>query len=404
VTTGPHHRLAVRASVLAPLVLVTLVFVVAVAATMTWDPSFDPATFAFIAVCVLWGAVQAAVGTIIAWRRPENRIGRLLQASGVLVAAAFVGYFVAAIRMESSSATDPMGGVAGWWASTTLFLAIYTAFPLLGLLFPDGHLPGPRWRGPVVAMTLAILACCAVFAVANGPLGPGLPDNPFGIVDVPAAAWQAANLVGTLLLVAAMALAAVAVLVRWRRGGRQARSQLKWLASAIVVAAILFTITFGGADEETTSPLAIVGVGSASLIPLAIGVAVLRYRLYEIDRIISRTIGWALVSGLLALVFGASILLLQGVLNDVTQGDTLAVAASTLLAAAAFQPLRRRVQDVVDRRFNRGRVDAQRAVDRFGVRVRDEVDLARLRSVVRAAAVAAVEPDNAAVWLRGRAR
>lgn len=390
----------VRLSVVLPVVLIAAVFIVAVTAATTWDPTFDTITFVFIAACVLWGAVQVAVGTLIAWRRPENRVGRLLQTSGVLVAAAFVGYFVAAIRMESAGSDDLVGGIAGWWASSSLYVAIYTAFPLLGLLFPDGRLPGPRWRLPTAIITVALVACCAVFAVAAGPLGTDLPDNPFGVVSLPPGAWDAASGIGALLLVAAIVLAVAAVVVRWRRGDPRERSQLKWLASAITVAGILFAVTFGGAEGESTSPMAVLGIGSSMLIPIAIGVAVFRYRLYEIDRIISRTIGWGIATALVAAVFVAGIIVLQAVLAGLTQGGTLAVAASTLVAFALFQPLRATVQRSVDRRFNRAGADAQRAVDAFGASTRDDVDLAALGSRLLGAADRAVQPRTIDLWIR----
>ena len=134
--------------------------------------------------------------------------------------------------------------------------------------------------------------------------------------------------------------------------------------------------------------------------PVTIGIAVLRYRLYEIDRIISRTIGWALVSGILVAVFAGVVVALQTVLAGITQGETLAVAASTLVAFAIFQPVRRRVQSAVDRRFDRARYDAQRTVDTFAEHLRSEVDLGRLRSALVVTADRAVRPVGAAIWLR----
>jgi hypothetical protein len=389
----------VRLSVAAPVGLFAVVALVALTAAMTWDP-FDPITFVFIATCVLWGAVQVAVGTLIVWRRPENRVGRLLQTSGVLVAAAFVGYFVAAIRMASAGADDLVGGVAGWWASSSLYLAIYAAFPLLGVLYPDGRLPDPRWRLPTMAITAVLLGCFVVFAVAAGPLGPDLPDNPFGVVALPPGMWEVASGVGALMLVVSMALAIVGVAVRWRRGRALERSQLKWLGSAIAVAGVLSAVTFGGGEGESISPLAIIGIGSMSLIPLAIGVAVFRYRLYDIDRLISRTLSWAVITGILLAVFAGAVVMLQAILAGLTQGQTLAVAASTLLAFALTQPLRRRVQAAVDRRFDRARYDGERVVAAFSERVRANVHLDGLAGEVRRVAIETVRPASAAVWLR----
>jgi hypothetical protein len=144
----------------------------------------------------------------------------------------------------------------------------------------------------------------------------------------------------------------------------------------------------------------IVASASIGLVPVAIGIAILRYRLYEIDRIVSRTIGWALVTGLLVAVFAGTIVGLQALLAPLTNNNTLAVAGSTLVAAALFQPLRRRVQRAVDRRFNRARVDAQRAIDAFGAHLRDDVDLAALHGRLVAAADATVQPNGAGLWLR----
>jgi hypothetical protein len=137
-----------------------------------------------------------------------------------------------------------------------------------------------------------------------------------------------------------------------------------------------------------------------ALLPVTIGIAVLRYRLYEIDRIISRTLGWAIVTGLLVAVFAGAVIALQALLAPVTGGDTLAVAGSTLLAAALFAPLRRRIQHIVDRRFDRGRHDGERLLIAFGERLRDEVDLGVINADVRATADQAVRPVRTDVWLR----
>jgi uncharacterized membrane protein YbhN (UPF0104 family) len=144
-------------------------------------------------------------------------------------------------------------------------------------------------------------------------------------------------------------------------------------------------------------------VATLPLAALAVAVAVLRYRLYDIDRILSRTIGWALVSLILASVFVGVIIGLQALLAPVTENNTLAVAASTLLAAALFQPLRVRVQRTVDRRFNRSRVDAQRTIDTFGIQLRDEVDLAALQRQLLETVEGAVNPDRTALWIRSSA-
>ena len=146
------------------------------------------------------------------------------------------------------------------------------------------------------------------------------------------------------------------------------------------------------------------GFVSLIALPIAIAIAILRYRLYEIDRLVSRTIGWAVVTGILVAVFAGLVVALQTVLAPVTNENTLAVAASTLVALALFQPVRRRVQRVVDRRFDRARYDGQDLTERFGARVRDEVDLPKLRDALVATVEAAVRPAGAGLWLRSRGR
>jgi hypothetical protein len=158
-------------------------------------------------------------------------------------------------------------------------------------------------------------------------------------------------------------------------------------------------------NDGTVSDIAwMAGLLLLPLIPVSIGLAILRYRLYDIDRIISRTIGWALVTAAVAVTFAVAVVALDTVLAEVTSGQTLAVAASTLLAFAAFQPLRRRVQRTVDRRFDRARYDAQRVVDAFAEGLRGQVDLVEINRGVLAAVAGAVRPQAEAIWLRERRR
>jgi hypothetical protein len=363
----------------------------------------DLSTLAFLDVTASWGLVLATVGALIAFRRPENRIGRLLQVSGPLVVSVFLGYLLAATPTTSPGTADPVPGIAGWWASTTIFLAIFLAFPVVGILYPDGRLPGRGWRLPILILVLIQLAMALMYAVKAGPVGPGLPDNPFGFVDVPPGERDLIGSLGTLSLVLAMALAVVAIAIRWRRGSLVDRSQLKWLFAALVVAGIMFPLAFGtSSQDESPGMIATLGVGSALLIPIAIGFAILRYRLYEIDRLVSRTIGYGLVTAVLAAVFLATNLGLQTMVAAATGGSTIAVAASTLLVAGLFQPLHRIVQAPVDRRFNRAQVDGGRALAAFADRVREEMDLANLSGAVLATADEAVRPTATRLWLRGR--
>ena len=196
----------------------------------------------------------------------------------------------------------------------------------------------------------------------------------------------------------------VSIVARYARSNGVERLQLRWLVTglasvtiAVPVGFLLFAL-FGSAIEDFAWLPATVAF---ALPPIAIGIAVTRYRLYEIDRLISRTIGWAIVTGVLVAVFAAMVVGLQAILAGLTQGQTLAVAASTLVAFALFQPVRRRVQSAVDHRFDRARYDGERIVDAFAVQLRLEVDLGRVSAGLLAAAHSTVRPETASVWLRG---
>jgi hypothetical protein len=195
----------------------------------------------------------------------------------------------------------------------------------------------------------------------------------------------------------------MSMVVRLRRAQGVERAQLRWLVWSMAFIVVGFIIGLVGDSVFANGLNGVVwlpAIIAFSLPPLAIGVAVLRYRLYEIDRLVSRTLAYGVVTVALLAIFGGTILALQALLSPLTGGNTLAVAGSTLLVAALFQPLRRRVQEVVERRFNRARYDAQVAVDAFSARLRDEVDLEILRGSLLALVDATLEPNTAALWLR----
>jgi uncharacterized membrane protein YfcA len=194
-------------------------------------------------------------------------------------------------------------------------------------------------------------------------------------------------------------VALLAVVQRYRRGDVIERQQLRWFGASMVLAALGLLVIITVPDEFGTLGFGIL-VFSLGLIPLAIGIAILRYRLYEIDRIISRTIAWLLLTLILGAVFAALIVGLQALLAPATEGSTLAVAGSTLVAFALFQPLRRRVQLAVDRRFNRSRVDAERAREAFGNRLREDVDLDAVQGRLVETTRETLRPAGVGVWLR----
>ena len=395
-----------RVAVLGPWLVTMALFVtvIAVLGIFMVHPRvrFDLETASLLGIVAIWGVVHASVGTLIAWRRPGNTVGRLMQLAAPLLILVFFGYLIGAGRYLIAGREDLIGGIAAWWGSTTIVLVIVVTFPLLVIVFPDGRLPTPSFRRPLQAVLGGLVVSTVVYAIAAGPVDSGLPDNPFGLVVLPPVVDAVLGTVVLVGLVGSILMAVVATILRWRRGTTVERAQLKWLLAVLVVAPPLFVISWG-TDIEPDAVFDLLSIASALAVSMAIGVAVLRYRLYEIDRIISRTLTYAGVTVGLFAVFVAANLVAQWVLSPFTNGNAVAVAGSTLLGAAAFNPLRSRLQAIVDRRFNRGRYDAERTIDAFAGRLRDELDLTTLADALLGTTRAAVEPATTAVWLRGGA-
>jgi len=272
------------------------------------------------------------------------------------------------------------------------------------LLFPDGRLPSRAWRplAWVAAVSLLGIVVPTAIAALHDPILVATSEE-VGSVHPVAIGAQLVGLAGACL---ASVASLGSLVVRYRRADRTERLQLKWFISGAVtfivptLGLVVALEAFGRGTDVVTSLAAIVLVPA---IPVAVGVAVLRYRLYEIDRLVSRTLSYALLTLLLAAVYVTGVVVL-GVVVRAPTGRTseLVVAASTLAAAAAFQPLRGRSQQLVDRRFDRTRYDLQRTLDGFGARLRDEVDLDRLVGEVAGVAATAIQPTHASVWLLPR--
>ncbi|HEY8847409.1 MAG TPA: hypothetical protein VIM24_12155, partial [Candidatus Limnocylindrales bacterium] len=256
------------------------------------------------------------------------------------------------------------------------------------LLFPNGRLPSRRWR-PVLWYSIAAIAAGSLSALRPGPLS-NVSDiqNPVGIAAaaplIDALAFPPAP---EMLVMVPMAIASL--IVRYRHGGATERQQLKWFASVAVVTAI----GFGQPSDQLS-------FASLALLPVGVGIAILRYRLYDIDRVISRTISYGLITALLVIVFLVANLALQSLLSFVTTGNSLAVAGSTLLAAALFTPVRRRVQQIVDRRFDRARYDGERTASAFSIRMRDATDLPKVTDDLDVTVRRAIAPRSLGIWLR----
>jgi hypothetical protein len=342
----------------------------------------------------------AAVGLLVALRQPGNRMGWLLLAAGLFIAVNFAASFYTDLVYRLGHPL-PLGAVAllvqPSWAPAIV------CFGLAILLFPDGRLPSARWHW-VLRIYLGIGAAWAVGAIvitaaaiaghvhvdASGNLQ--ALDNPTGDV----AWWGVVQGVFFALLAGVGLASLVQQAVRFRRSAAERRQQLKWLLSGTAVAAIGLGLSLVGGS---LSGLVGAGIGAGFLavaaLPASIGVAVLRYRLYDIDRLISRTLAYAVVTGLLIGLYVGLVLLATRVL-PLSSG--VAVAGSTLAAAALFAPLRRRVQHAVDRRFNRARYDADLIVAAFAARLQDSVDLSAVHADLAATIEQALQPEHLSVW------
>jgi hypothetical protein len=341
----------------------------------------------------------ATVGAVILARRPGNRIGWLCWAIGFAITVSIWGskqvWAVLADQGRSYAwAVLPQLGTIAWLGTLLGLL------PFLVLLFPTGRLLSPRWRP--VAWTLGLVLGLYLIArlFAPGPVDPAFPDNPLGIESAEGLLQRIQTMAGVVVPVLILAVLA-SVVVRFRRARGEERQQLKWF-TFVVAAELVLLPGLGGVAERVAPEVGalVVFPVSISLIPIAIGIAVLKYRLYDIDRLIRRTLVYGLLTVLLGAVYLAGVFGLGQLLNPVTGESALAVAGSTLAVAALFHPARRRVQAVVDRRFNRRRYDAAKTIEAFSTRLRDQLDLDTLSTELLAIVDQTTEPTRASLWLR----
>ena len=340
----------------------------------------------------------ATVGLVVSLRRPANPIGWLFAAAG-LSSALSVPFEPWIDQLVRDHRALPLAAqLAAVYAEFAWAPTIALGVTLPALLLPDGRLRSRRWRVVVATSVTGVALTLLAGSLVPGPLE-NLPvaDNPFGLAGPAGELAGVLVGVGVLLHTASLPAAAVCVLLRFRASSGVERQQMRWVAAGAAggVAGLLLALPGGlGLLPNATS---FVVYPAVLCPPVAIAVAVLRYRLWDLDRLVSRTVTYALVTGLLVLPY---LLILPVATRLAGSSGSLAVAAATLAAAAGFAPLRRRVQDRVDRRFNRRRYDAARTVEAFAARLRDQVDLDALSVELLAVVDRTVQPTRASLWLR----
>jgi hypothetical protein len=343
---------------------------------------------------VLFVLATSGVGTLIGLRRPGNRIGWLLRLAGFGFATGslLVIYIEVAVAQPGSLPVSP---VLVWLGDVMFQLGLSVCATFLLLFFPTGRLPSPGWK--IVGWLAAVSMILLFGAVLFGPGAfEGLPiDNPLALPET--SPFLPVLESGWYLMLVAILASVTSLIIRYRRAVGEERQQLKWVALGVVVLAIglALSVLWPGLSDDTENFVIALAL---TAVPISIGIAILRYRLYDIDRIISRTVSYAVVTVLLAgayvgLVFGLGIVIPN-------QGSSLVVAASTLAVAALFNPMRRRVQTIVDRRFNRSRYDLSRTIEAFAQRLSSEVDLDQIGHDLQSVTAESMHPKTMALWLR----
>jgi hypothetical protein len=353
----------------------------------------------YLALTVAFTAFMV-VGAVIVAHRPGNALGWIFSAIGLLSSAGVLAMEYAEYAYLTRPGSLPGAALAAWfsWWWLPILGLIFVFTPLL---FPTGRLPSPHWRPVAVTGALAITAVAVLGAVQ-----PTLKlqneevylPNPVGLAGAPDPEDGALGAVLLGVLVACMVASVVSVVLRFRRSSGVERQQLKWFTYAAALMLVANVATFTFLPEGVASDV-LFGL-SIAFVPIAAGVAILRHRLYDIDRLINRTLVYATLTAVLGTVYAGAVLVL-GLFGGVGgELPSWAVAGATLAVAALFQPARRRIQAVVDRRFNRRRYDAARTVEAFSARLRDQIELDTLSAELLAGVEQTLEPTTVSLWLR----
>jgi hypothetical protein len=340
--------------------------------------------------------IAATVGAVLAGRRPAHPVGWLLLALGLSVAASGVADGYARYGLVARPGALPAARWVAIYSPATLFMGLACVGFIL-LLTPTGSLPSPRWR-----WWATVAAAAPILFLVTLTFGP-LLIPPYESVTKPLAVpaltgvLNVATAVAFGVTVGGLAVGAGSLVVRFRRARGVERQQLRWVALAATVIGVMAVVVLVGMAVDATAVLLLAAGVCMAVLPLATGAAVLRYRLYDLDRIISRTLAYGLLTVVLGLGYAGVVLGLGQLLG---QDSSLAVAGATLAVAAVFQPARQRIQQAVDRRFNRRRYDAARTIQRFSTRLRDEIDLDTLTAELLTVVDQTMQSTQASLWLR----
>jgi len=338
------------------------------------------------------------VGALVASRQPRNAVGWMFLGVGLLVALSVFGGEYGNYALVEHPGFAPGGYLASW-------LYLWTWFPVQALIvtvpmvFPDGRVPGPRWRPVLRAWIVFTLLVVGLWMVRPGPMSdpgePLRPDNPIGIGALDPL-YDHLEAVSSLVLVVFLLLSIASSVLRFRRSRGDERQQLKWMTYGVVVWVIWIPLALALPGDLGDVFFAV----TISFLPAATAIAMFKYRLYEIDRVISRTLVYGALTVILGAAYVGLVLAGQALFSSYAGGSNLAIAGSTLVVAALFLPARGRVQRFVDRRFYRRRYDAQRTLEAFGARLRDEVDLGALAADLRGVVTETMQPAHVSLWLR----
>jgi hypothetical protein len=351
----------------------------------------------FVSIVIL---AFSTVGALIGSRRPENPIGWLFCSGAFAWILGELALEYGVYALITAPGTLPVGVWAAWFGGWARGMGWFLIVAFLLLLFPNGRLPSPRWR-PVLWGAVGYVGFFTVviwLSPVSNDTRLAFVRNPLRLeIEIINFLLELLYLTIPLLLVAG----AAAVIVRFRRSGGAERQQLKWFAYAVAVMFILFVLWFSLALAGLVVADALVFTVPLLGLPIAVGVAILRYHLYDIDLLVNRTLVYGSLTALLAATYLGGVVLMQGTFRVLTgQESQLAIVASTLLIAALFVPLRRRVQFFIDRRFYRRRYDAVRTLQDFSSRLRERTDLDNLNTALLLVVRETVQPSHVSLWLR----